>query len=115
MNKYMLSIQHTNQKVTYIEFKSGNDNTARVKGDSLLAEYKRIPRMVTSSGRRYGKTQDGIYDGVVYSGNHGGFLPPETITNTWLSKFVKSDTACDAWGRPCGGYWQELESNGSQS
>ena len=94
MNKYMLTVQHYFQKVAYIEFKADNDEQARIKAESIFDQYKKEPVFApTSLG--------------AITGNFSGQKP--RIEGHWLSKWVLSDTACNAWGRPTGGYWGSME------
>lgn len=92
--KYMLTIQHDFQKVAYIEFKADNNEQAKVKAESLFNAYKNESIFTPTSYR-------------AVTGNFSGYKP--SIKGHWISKWVLSDTACNAWGRPTGGYWGAME------
>ena len=92
MNKYMLTIQHDDQKVAYIEFKSENDDQAKITGENIFRNYATeesfIPRYPVSSG------------------NFTGLKP--RIKSHYVSKWNSDVNALNANGRPCGGYWSSV-------
>lgn len=93
MSKYMVTVQHAYQKVAYIEFMSQDDDLAVIKSRIIFEGYKEDPAFMPKYP----------YE----SGNFWGRKPP--IIDHWLSKWIPSDIACNAWGRPCGGYWGGLD------
>ena len=90
--KYMLTIQHDDQKVAYIEFTADNDLAALKAGESIFQQYKTVSAFMPR-----------MYE----SGNFTGYKPP--IKSCHVSKWVNDANACNAWGRPCGGYWSTIE------
>lgn len=91
--RYMLTIQHNQQKVAYIEFEAGNDNAAIETGESILKRYKAAPAFMPRMP----------YE----SGNFTGYKP--SIKTHYLSKWVDNVNVCNAWGVPCGGYWSTIK------
>ena len=91
--KYMLTIQHDQQKVAYIEFQADNDSAAMKAGESIFACYKTIPAFIPRAPHE--------------SGNFIGYKPPIKSRN--VSKWIENVIARNAWGRPCGGYWSTIE------
>lgn len=94
MNKYMLTIQHDQQKVAYIEFTAENNNQAKIRGNAIFEQYKNEPVFRPTAW------------GVI-TGNFSGHKP--RITDRYISVWVKSPTACNAWGAPSGGYWKGIK------
>jgi hypothetical protein len=92
MKQYMLTVQHEEQKVIYIPFMSSSDKKAKQEGERIYSEYK---------------THDTIIPVYPITGNFTGTKPP---VKYWeVSKWVSDQNACNAWGRPCGGYWKTLK------
>lgn len=93
MNKYMLTIQHAEQKVAYLEFMAENDEQARRQGEALFSEYASHPNFTPGYARHS-------------SGNFSG--PKPRIISHRVSIWIKSETATNAWGSLSGGYWSNL-------
>lgn len=91
--KYMLTVQHENQKVAYIEFTAENDELAKTGGENLFRTYKSLPNFIPLWSK-----------GV--SGNFTGAKP--AIKNHHVSKWILSETATNANGVFCGGYWAKI-------
>lgn len=90
----MLTVQHYYQKVAYIEFKAENDEQAVIKAESIFKDYENEPTFTPTSF------------GIV-TGNFSGLKP--RIKGHWVNRWVLSDTACNAWGRPIGNDGRELK------
>lgn len=93
MAKYMLTVQHSQQKVAYLEFLASDDSDAKTKGEQLFKLYQSESDFRTKA--------------PYITGNFSGAKPP--ITNHWVSKWLESETAINAWGQYCGGYWETLQ------
>ena len=92
-NKYMLTIQHDYQKVAYVEFRSENDNKAKEQAERIFNNYQTEKYFQPTFG-----------NGT--SGNFSGIKP--RITGHWVSKWVSSEIAVNAWGQSSGGYWSNF-------
>ena len=92
MHKYMLTIQHEEQKVAYINFVAKGDVSARKEAEILLDEYNQKEFIIQKFPN--------------ISANFYGVKPK--IVSTHLSKWKNSETATNAWGLYCGGYWKDL-------
>lgn len=89
----MLTIQHREQKVAYIEFKADNDESAKTQSEIIFNDYKIKPSFMTHQ--------------PYISGNFTGIKP--VIESHHVSKLVYSETAVNAWGQFCGGYWSTIK------
>lgn len=94
MNKYMVMVQHEDQKVAYLEFKSPNHKQAKKEAVNIFENYKNETKFIPS----YAKGT---------SGNFTGSKP--RIKYYSVSKWVVSNTAVNAWGGLCGGSWESLK------
>lgn len=92
MSKYMLTIQHDNQKVAYIEFDSSDDELAKQQGESIFKQYEKQPEFIP-------RWPD-------ITGNFSGYKP--RIENRRISKWIESNTITNGWGRASGGYWKSI-------
>lgn len=89
--KYMLTIQHEDQKVAYFEFTSSDDESAKKSAENKLSEYNE---------------KKGFAPIYPFSGNFSGIKP--AIKNTHVSKWIFSNTAQNAWNNFSGGYWKDI-------
>lgn len=94
MQKYMVMVQHNDQKVAYIEFKSVNDKQAKIDSVNVYKNYVNEKFFQPS----YAKGTSGNFTGV-----------KPAIRYYSVSKWVESQTATNAWGQLSGGYWQLLK------
>lgn len=88
----MLTVQHDNQKVAYIEFNSEGDKTAKEQAEHIFADYKSKPSFVPKQP----------YESGNFSGNK------TAIKSHDVSKWIASNTAVNAWGANSGGYWSTI-------
>ena len=91
--KYMLTIQHEEQKVSYTEFLADSDKLALSQAEIIFKNYQSQEFFM----RKY----------PYISGNFTGRKPQ--IKNHHVSKWVNSETAVSAWGFFTGGYWKILK------
>ena len=93
MSKQMLTVQHSEQKVAYLEFNSENDETAKTQGEFIFKNY----------------SNEGIFVPKFpnITGNFTGYKPK--IISHHVSKWIANVMSTNAWGMSCGGYWSNVK------